>query len=207
MAKLLLIGPQLAGKTTFLNSARNRVTPEKNPPTVKPYDVFWSGVKIGGVSGKIVDTNGSTTIVLNNKETLHSLMNNNDCVAFVFNGKEFYKEVSTPQKPGEISNIIKNLVLPVWAEVLQETKDKKQLFFLANVSQDPHEKEFYVEGDARTKIIAAIKISNEEYSRLAKHQRYPFINYFESNNFYCIDATDFIAVQKVGNTMLKAIEE
>ena len=200
MATLVLIGPQLAGKTTFLNSAKNEKTEDNNPPTRKTQDTFWRGVKIGGVSGRITDTNGSMTAVLNNKSVLSDLISDNDYVAFMFNGKEFLQEVSKPENAGEISNIIKNLLLPTWESLFEKGK---QLFFIANVSHNPTKKSFYIEGNARERILSAMKKANEEYSNLAKNMRYPFINYFESNNFYCIDATNFKEVQDAGNVMLK----
>ena len=210
MATLVLIGPISAGKTTFLNSARNKKTPEKNLPTVLAYDTFSWGVKIGGISGKICDTSGSTTLVLNKKEVLKKLMSDNNRIAFIFNGRDFLYEVEHPKEPGEISSIIKNLVLPTWEEELDRLKNNqkklanKQLFFIANVSNNPNDEKFYVGvNNVKERIVTAMGAANKYYSDIAKHFRYPFINYFESNSFFCIDARDFKAVQDAGNEMLK----
>lgn len=197
MGKLLLIGPQLAGKTTFLNSARNIRTPDDNDPTGDDSDTFWLGVKIG----RIIDTAGNLTQVLNNRDKLSRLFEESDAVAFMFNGKEFLSEISNPQQAGVISSIIKNLLLPVWKD--RRNKDLK-LFFVANYNNDAHGGKYTIaDSNPKELILKKIKEANENYFNKAHRLRYPFVEYFATNRFYCIDARNFWEVQRIGKMMLK----
>lgn len=210
MGKLLLIGPQGAGKTTFLNSIKSEAMPPKQ--TNIPYDTFIKGM---GIGVKVIDTAGSFTQILNNKETLTKLINESDCVAFIFNGKKFLDEIMNHYEAGAITSIIKNLLLPIWKANGEKAckkglfnKQKKQLFFIANYNIDGkgNEKaeEFKIaKSDPKSLILSKMEEANDAYSAIAPGElRYPFISYFETNRFYCIDARNFQKVQYLKSVMM-----
>lgn len=136
----------------------------------------WKCVDIGGMSH-------------NNENEYAKYIKDSYNVIFVFNGCDFYKEITNFNNGGIINAKIKHFVL---SQYKKELANCRNLIFVAT-HKDQYNKTNGLSIDdnitMKNDIIQALKKANEEYQKATSCERYPYASLFEdSERFYCINA-------------------
>lgn len=186
---LLITGPQQAGKTTFIKSARNEKLNDKELVTQ-----WEKRYRIGWFKG-CYDTPGSSDTL--NKRKLNKLFKEYHRIVYMFRANTFLEEINAPEKGGIINAEIKNLIIPIWNEIRNDYPDKR-LFFIANKENDDDRST----DNIIKEILSKMEEANNTYRKKTGQLRYPHIVILkESAHFYCVDATNCKDVQEITNKL------
>jgi len=202
MKDLVLIGRPGAGKTCMAKIMSGGVAPTTYEETNKAKDYKAK-------NGSFIFNFGKTIITDTGGRKLDSSTWNNYClkgdrlIFYVFDGKEFLKELDCHWEGGEIGSSIRNELLPIYRSyerMSEDSKKKSGYNCKVPISDDGLGKNVYfiathkdkcLIGDMKDKIISKMNsIQDECPGRYFFHKRM-------LSTLYCINATDVDEVKQL----------
>ena len=198
--KIVFLGTKGAGKTTMVSIMRGETPPQEPVSTdgntaqdCRPVIIekrWWPWLD---KTIMVHDTGGKNT---NKEEDYKRWIEESAYVVFVFDGREFLKEMDSV-KGGIIGTKIRNWILSVFEK---NGRSKNNLIFVAT------HKDLYA-GDMKRDILDKMKKVNEEYKELVHTKRYIFEELMEDDqNFFCIDSRDATQVNDIFNKLKEKIK-
>lgn len=185
---IILIGPQMAGKTTLLKSLQGNdlqeyVATQSNGEYTKVSTGNWLG-RILKADKKILDAGGKFNEFVRYSEWCKQ----SKIIVFVFNGCELIEEIKDPSSPGKNTSFCRNVFLMLKKDV----KDANMCFVATHT-------DMYSSVDMVSFIQQALKNADDSYENMFPNMSkryYPFDNMMQGRLF-AVNAKDKKATKKL----------